>query len=143
MTVQRALGHKSPSVTLNTYSHRWPTAEDRTRREAAEARNQADGLAYEAEKFVKEHGDTLDGALKSRLEESITRVREALKGEDTAAITAATEALQQAWREAGESMHKSAQAGAADKAEPDKGDDKKKGGDGPGGAVDADYEVIK
>lgn len=30
--VQRALGHKSPSVTLNTYSHMWPTAEDQTRR---------------------------------------------------------------------------------------------------------------
>jgi len=41
VTVQRALGHKSPSVTLNTYSHLWPTAEDRTRqasgRMAAEA----------------------------------------------------------------------------------------------------------
>jgi integrase len=31
VTVQRALGHKSPSVTLNTYSHLWPTAEDKTR----------------------------------------------------------------------------------------------------------------
>ena len=29
--VQRAMGHKSPSVTLNTYSHLWPTAEDKTR----------------------------------------------------------------------------------------------------------------
>jgi len=41
VTVQRALGHKSPSVTLNTYSHLWPTAEDKTRqasgRLAAEA----------------------------------------------------------------------------------------------------------
>lgn len=34
VTVQRALGHKSPSVTLNTYSHLWPTAEDRTREAA-------------------------------------------------------------------------------------------------------------
>jgi integrase len=31
VTVQRSLGHKSASVTLNTYSHLWPTAEDRTR----------------------------------------------------------------------------------------------------------------
>jgi integrase len=31
VTVQRALGHRSPSVTLNTYAHLWPTAEDRTR----------------------------------------------------------------------------------------------------------------
>ncbi len=31
VTVQRALGHAQPSITLNTYSHLWPTAEDKTR----------------------------------------------------------------------------------------------------------------
>lgn len=31
VTVQRALGHAVPSITLNTYSHLWPTAEDKTR----------------------------------------------------------------------------------------------------------------
>jgi integrase len=35
VTVQRALGHSSASVTLNTYSHLWPTAEDQTRAAAA------------------------------------------------------------------------------------------------------------
>ena len=35
VTVQRALGHASASVTLNTYAHLWPTAEDRTRAAAA------------------------------------------------------------------------------------------------------------
>jgi integrase len=34
VTVQRSLGHKSATVTLNTYSHLWPTAEDRTRKAA-------------------------------------------------------------------------------------------------------------
>lgn len=36
VTVQRALGHSSPSITLNTYSHLWPSAEDRTRKAAAD-----------------------------------------------------------------------------------------------------------
>ena len=36
VTVQRALGHRSASVTLNTYSHLWPNAEDRTRSATAE-----------------------------------------------------------------------------------------------------------
>lgn len=36
VTVQRALGHASASITLNTYSHLWPTAEDRTRAAAGE-----------------------------------------------------------------------------------------------------------
>lgn len=31
VTVQRALGHSQPSITLNTYSHLWPSAEDKTR----------------------------------------------------------------------------------------------------------------
>ena len=31
VTVQRSLGHRSPSITLDTYSHLWPSAEDRTR----------------------------------------------------------------------------------------------------------------
>ncbi|UYB35486.1 site-specific integrase [Arthrobacter koreensis] len=35
-TVQRALGHSLPSITLNTYTHLWPTAEDKTRTAADE-----------------------------------------------------------------------------------------------------------
>lgn len=35
VTVQRALGHSSPSVTLDTYSHLWPNANDRTRNAAS------------------------------------------------------------------------------------------------------------
>jgi integrase len=36
VTVQRAMGHSSATITLNTYAHLWPTAEDRTRSAAAE-----------------------------------------------------------------------------------------------------------
>jgi integrase len=35
VTVQRALGHANPAVTLKTYCHLWPTAEDKTRKAAA------------------------------------------------------------------------------------------------------------
>ena len=45
VTVQRALGHKSPSVTLDTYSHLWPTAEDRTRASSGRLAASALGLA--------------------------------------------------------------------------------------------------
>lgn len=34
VTVQRALGHSSPNVTLSTYAHLWPNADDRTRKAA-------------------------------------------------------------------------------------------------------------
>jgi integrase len=41
VTVQRALGHSSATITLNTYSHLWPTAEDRTRKAAGAMMNAA------------------------------------------------------------------------------------------------------
>ena len=41
VTVQRAMGHGSASLTLNTYSHLWPKAEDRTRNAAAQMMNEA------------------------------------------------------------------------------------------------------
>ena len=43
VTVQRALGHSSATTTLNTYSHLWPTAEDRTRKAASGLMRQAIG----------------------------------------------------------------------------------------------------
>lgn len=45
VTVQRALGHKSATVTLATYAHLWPTAEDRTRQAAAAMLGEVTGLA--------------------------------------------------------------------------------------------------
>jgi integrase len=44
VTVQRALGHGSASITLNTYSHLWPNADDRTRKAAARLFDQAVGI---------------------------------------------------------------------------------------------------
>jgi len=45
VTVQRALGHSTATTTLNTYSHLWPTAEDRTRAAANDLMKQALGSA--------------------------------------------------------------------------------------------------
>ncbi|MDT5321823.1 MAG: hypothetical protein QOD88_4345 [Mycobacterium sp.] len=46
VTVQRALGHGNASVTLSTYSHLWPNADDRTRNAATALFDQARGSAY-------------------------------------------------------------------------------------------------
>ncbi|WP_052665249.1 molecular chaperone DnaK [Nitriliruptor alkaliphilus] len=68
-------------------------AEDAKRREAAEVRNQADTLAYQTDTTLKEHGDKLDAATKADIEQALTELREALKGEDTDAIKSKVEAL--------------------------------------------------
>jgi len=114
--------------------------EDRKRKEAVEARNRGDALVYEIEKNLKEHGEKLEAGLKGRIEESLGRLREALKGEDPAAITSASESLQQAWHEAAASLYQTAGAGAQSQPGPKpEPDTEKKSGSG---AVDADFEVM-
>jgi molecular chaperone DnaK len=117
-------------------------SEDRKRKETAESRNRADTLAYEVQKNLTEHGAKIEAGLKSRIEEALKAVHEALKGEDTAAITSATEALQSAWHEAAAALYQSATPGATPGGEgqgpPPPGKDPK----GGSGAVDADFEVV-
>jgi molecular chaperone DnaK len=119
--------------------------EDRKRKETVEERNKADALAYEVRKNLKEHGDKLDPALKSRIEDAAGRVEAALKGEDMAAIQSAAADLEKAWHEAAASLYQSAQQapgpGPGPGPTPPGEEPKRKGGEG-GGAVDADYEVV-
>ncbi len=115
-------------------------AEDKQNREAAEGRNRADQRLYEVRKGLKEYGDKLDGALKTRIEESATRLEELLKGHDTVAIEAAREELDKQFAEAAEAMYKAAQSEPATEPQPTAEEGRK---EGPGGAVDAEFTVEK
>src|SRR3954451_12398686 len=65
-------------------------AEDKARRDAIEARNQADSLAYSVEKTVNENRDRMPAGDVSRVEAAITAVRTAAQGDDLAAIRRAS-----------------------------------------------------
>ncbi|MGP1394631.1 MAG: Hsp70 family protein, partial [Inquilinaceae bacterium] len=118
--------------------------EDKKRRADVDARNHADGLLHTTEKQLGEFGESMPAEDKSAVETAMEELREALKGDDTAAITAKTEALAQASMKIGEAMYKSQQQDAAG---PDGGGP---GGDAGGGAsgnaddgvVDADFEEV-
>jgi molecular chaperone DnaK len=73
-------------------------AEDRARRESVESRNQADALAFQAERTLRDLGDKVSADDRSALESRIAAVREALKGSDDGAVKTAvgdlTETLQ-------------------------------------------------
>ncbi|RPJ43960.1 MAG: molecular chaperone DnaK, partial [Candidatus Latescibacterota bacterium] len=58
-------------------------AEDKKKREAIETKNQADQLAYAADKTLREHGDKADAETRKKLEDAIADLRAAIKGEDT------------------------------------------------------------
>jgi len=99
--------------------------EDKANRERIEVRNDADNLAYQSEKALKDAGDKVPAEIKSDVETKIAAVRDAMKGDDTDTIKSATEALRTAAQKIGEAMYAADQAAAASAAsaapEPDAG----------------------
>ncbi len=87
--------------------------DDRRQRELAEARNNGENAAYQAERQLKDLGDTVDSTSKSEIEDAIKAVREVLTSEDAADITAKTEALQAAFHKVSEAMYQHAQEQAS------------------------------
>ena len=81
-------------------------AEDKARRELIDARNQADSLAYSAEKTLNENRDRLPAVDGERVESAIAVVRDAVKGDDLAAIRTASEELQKASHAIAEQLYK-------------------------------------
>ena len=113
-------------------------AEDARIKEAVETRNNADQMVYQAEKTLGEMGDKIPAEDKSKVQSGIDNLKEKLKGEDTAAIKAATEELQQAFYAVSEKLYQQANPQGAG---PDMGG--QPGGDNGGQQYyDADYKVV-
>ncbi len=79
--------------------------EDAKQREAVDERNKAESLVYQCEKALKDAGDKLTAEQKKPVEDEISKVKEALKGGDTAAIKSAAEALMTAMGKASETLY--------------------------------------
>ena len=101
-------------------------------RELADAKNQAEGLAYATERSLREHRDRLDEAEASTIEGRIMELKQAVEGDDLGEIRAKTEALQDASHKLAEAVYAQAQA-QAQAAPP---------GGGNGAPVD-DEEVVQ
>jgi molecular chaperone DnaK len=114
--------------------------EDRKRRAEAEARNQADNLVYQTEKVLAEHADKIQPGDKDEVQKAIDETKEALKGTDVSAITAASERLAQAAQKIGQAMYASQQQAAA--AGGAGGDAASGGPAGSGGDDVVDAEVV-
>ena len=120
------------------------TEEDKKRRKAAEAKNQADNLLYQTEKNLKEHGDKISADDRTKIEEAVTALKKAMEGTDPDAIESATQALTTASHKLAEEMYKKASASAATGAGTDTGG----GAESPNGAktdekvVDAEFEEV-
>ena len=85
-------------------------AEDHKRREAAEARNQADNLVYQVEKFLAEQPDKISADDKDAAQKSVEDVKEALKGEDLDRIRSSSDALMQVFQRIGQAIYSQQQS---------------------------------
>jgi molecular chaperone DnaK len=120
--------------------------EDKKKRDLVEARNSADALIYSTEKSIKDLGDKVDSSTKSKVEESITALRKAMEGEDTAEIKRLSQQLTQASHKLAEAMYQQASQ-SEQQAGPGAETGRQTGGGGSGAAdedvVDADFEEVK
>lgn len=82
--------------------------EDKKRREFVEVSNTADALIYGTEKSLKEHGDKLEAADKQKIETALDALREARKGDDTAAIQSAMDNVNTTAQKLGEILYRDA-----------------------------------
>jgi molecular chaperone DnaK len=120
-------------------------AEDKARRAEIESRNQLDGMVYQIEKMLREHGDKISGQERSDVENALADAKKALEGTDPKLMDTAREHLTQASHKLAEAMYK-AQAAPA-------GGDPAPGGDGAAsgepekkkdeGVIDAEYVDVE
>ncbi|MQA84171.1 MAG: molecular chaperone DnaK [Streptosporangiales bacterium] len=84
--------------------------EDRRRREDAETRNNADQLAYQTEKFLKENEDKVPTDVKTEVESALGELKKALEGTDIEAIRTASEKVAQVSQQMGSAIYAQTQA---------------------------------
>jgi molecular chaperone DnaK len=88
-------------------------AEDHRRREEAETRNQAEGLVYQTEKFMRDNADKVPADVKGEVEAAIADTKSALGGTDVEAIKNAAEKLATTSQKLGTALYEQAQAAQA------------------------------
>ncbi|MBQ2839794.1 MAG: molecular chaperone DnaK [Oscillospiraceae bacterium] len=87
--------------------------EDKKRREEVDVRNSADQMVYQTEKTLGELGDKISEDEKAGVTAEVEKLKETLKGTDTEAIKAQTEALTKKFYEISEKLYKEAAAAQA------------------------------
>jgi molecular chaperone DnaK len=115
-------------------------SDDQARRGLIDARNQADSLAYEVERTLNESRGKLSAGDVSRIEAAVAAARRATGGDDLAAITAATDALQRASHSLAEQLYEATPGSQGSRSS--QGSRDSAGSRSPGGSNVKDAEVV-
>ena len=120
-------------------------AEDKKRREEVDVKNEAEQVAYQAEKLVADNGDKLEEADKNTINTKVEAVKEALKGADIELIKTAKDDLMKALQEIGAKLYQAAAAAQQAQGAPDMGADPMGGAanNADGNVYDADYTDVE
>ena len=113
------------------------SAEDKARKEEVDTHNAADQTVYQTEKTLNELGDKIDASEKASIQSAIDHLKEVNKGNDIAAIKAATEEVQKAFYAVSEKLYQNAAPQGGEGCDPNCG-----GNCGGDNVVDADYETV-
>lgn len=111
--------------------------EDKKRREAIDAKNQAEALIHSTEKSLSEHGDKLSSEDKNQIEVALKDAKAAVEGGEASEITSKTEALMQASMKLGQAVYEATQQSEASEAAADTAS--KPSDD----VIDADFEEVE
>ena len=116
--------------------------EDKKRRAAAEAKNNAEGLIHSTERQLEEHGEKVDASLKGEIQSAIDEAKAAVEGGDPEAMQSKAQALAQVAMKLGQAIYEKDQAagGAAGGAEA--GAETAQAGGGEEEVVDAEFSEV-
>ena len=146
ITIQASGGLSDEDVEKMVKDAESHAEEDKKKKEAVEAKNQADSLIFATEKSLSEHGDKISEDDKKAIEDSVADLKSSLEGDDLEDIKAKTESLTQASMKLGEAVYKASQEDTAnaeagqETGSQDSGSASSNGDDAK--VVDAEFEEV-
>lgn len=135
ITIQASGGLSDEDIKRMVQEAEANASSDRERKELIEARNQADALVYSTEKSLKEHGEKIDAATKTDVEEAVAALKSALETDNAEEIKQRTEALIQVSMKIGEQVYQAGESADANASTNQDSSSEEK-------VVDADYKEV-
>jgi molecular chaperone DnaK len=105
ITITASSGLSKEDISRMQHEAESHASEDAHRKEIAEAKNNADTMAYTAEKTLRDNKDNIPADLNTEVTEKIAAVRQALNGDDVTAINSAAQALSAAMQKLGSHVY--------------------------------------
>ena len=123
-------------------------SEDKAAREKIDKLNQADSMVFQTEKQLKEFGDKIPADKKSAIENAVSKLKDAHKTQNMAAVDASLQELNAAWTAASEDIYKAQQGGGvsatnANTSSADSGNASNQQQSGGDNVTDAEFEEVK